>query len=155
MCNDRMTMKKIFSLMIILVVATLTTSVSAREQKLTAAERATAIAKEMNLDNATQARFVPLYINYVNDIEKVFKKYPMVRETKEKTEAELKRMTDNRFAVARAILDIREKYYHKFQKILNARQIDAMYRAEKRYEDAHNARGGHKTRRHRASSATK
>ncbi len=102
---------------------------------LSPAEQATRLAGEMRLSDAVSAKFIPLYIQCCGEIEKVFRKYPVVQPSPGAalSEKQLKVNNDNRMAIARDILNIREKYYKKYTKILTAGQIDILYRAEKRF----------------------
>ena len=106
-----------------------------RVPKYTPAEQAARLSTAMNLSDAVSAKFVPLYISCCSEIEAVFSKYPITfpSEGESLTDAQLKKNNDNRFHIARAIMDIREKYYKKYNKILTASQIDLLYRKEKHF----------------------
>lgn len=108
---------------------------SAKSCKLSATEQAAQLSSAMQLSDAVSAKFVPLYIKSCSEIEAVFKKYPIhtAGNSKSLSEKQLKQNNDNRMAIARAIVEIREKYYKKYVKILTANQIDILYRTEKRF----------------------
>lgn len=46
------------------------------------------------------------------------------------TDAEMEQQIKGRFAQSRKILDVREKYYDEFRKILSPKQIMKIYRTE-------------------------
>ena len=73
------------------------------------------------LDDAAAARFVPVYQNYLKE--------PVL------TDAEVERQIKGRFAQSRKILDVREKYYDEFRKILSPKQIMKIYRTEQNNAD--------------------
>jgi len=101
---------------------------------MSATEQATHLARGMQLTDAASAKFIPLYIEYCTEVSNVFKRYPVSKRNEgTMTEAQYKANTENRFAIARAIIGIREKYYKKFTKILTAKQIDSLYRMERRF----------------------
>ena len=47
------------------------------------------------------------------------------------TDAEVEQQIKGRFAQSRKILDVREKYYNEFRKILSSKQIMKIYQTEK------------------------
>lgn len=47
------------------------------------------------------------------------------------TDAEIEKQIKDQFAQSRKILDIREKYYNEFRKILSPKQIAKIYQTEK------------------------
>ena len=51
------------------------------------------------------------------------------------TDAEVERQIKGRFAQSRKILDVREKYYDEFRKILSPKQIMKIYRTEQNNAD--------------------
>ncbi len=48
------------------------------------------------------------------------------------TDAEIEKQIKDQFAQSRKILDVREKYYNEFRKILSPKQIMKIYQTEKR-----------------------
>ena len=48
------------------------------------------------------------------------------------TDAEIEKEIKDQFAQSRKILDVREKYYNEFRKILSPKQIMKIYQTEKR-----------------------
>lgn len=95
------------------------------------------IAQQLMLDDATTAKFSALYKRYLTELQSCrFKRNETFgaegRVSRDQmTDAQIEKSIEARFATARRVLDIREKYYREFKKILNPRQIQKMYRAEK------------------------
>ena len=91
------------------------------------------MVQTLMLDDATSAKFIPLYSQYLK--EKMacrgMKSKHMDKDIDTKTDAEVDQMIQDNFAQSRKILDIREKYYAKFHKILTPKQIMKIYQVEK------------------------
>ena len=139
-------MNKYLSLLLLILTLSITADAAGRNNrpkhhrmKLSATEQASRLASAMKLTDAVSAKFIPLYINYCGEIDAIFKKYPVAipSDGAKLTDAQLRKNNDNRFAIARAILEIREKYYKKYTKILTPTQIDILYRTEKRFRPPH------------------
>lgn len=139
-------MNKYLSLLLLFLTVSITVGAAGRNDRpkhhrmrLSATEQASQLASAMKLTDAVSAKFIPLYINYCGEINAIFKKYPVTipSEGTKLTDAQLRKNNDNRFAIARAILEIREKYYKKYTKILTPTQIDILYRTEKRFRPPH------------------
>lgn len=93
-----------------------------------AAER---IATELSLDEATKAKFIPVYKEYKMEMMKITRqnrKSPVngTVVSEEDLEARIKANFDN----SRKMLDIRETYYNKFHTFMSARQILKVYEFE-------------------------
>ena len=102
------------------------------------------LINELELDDATADRFTMLFKDYKNEIFAVKQKYHPKKEGKveneeeefaRKTDAEVEKAILDRFAESREIIDIREAYYAKFKTILNPRQIEKIYRQEKKSQN--------------------
>ena len=139
-------MNKYLSLLLLFLTVSIAVGAAGRNDRpkhhrmrLSATEQASQLASAMKLTDAVSAKFIPLYINYCGEINAIFKKYPVTipSEGTKLTDAQLRKNNDNRFAIARAILEIREKYYKKYTKILTPTQIDILYRTEKRFRPPH------------------
>lgn len=96
------------------------------------------MAHELMLNDAVSQKFCTLYQKYLTELhtcQDVFRKDDTLQMSKgmsgQLTDAQIEKKLEARFVHARRILDIREKYYHEFKKILTPRQIQRMYRAEK------------------------
>ena len=74
-------------------------------------------------------------------MQKIHERYRL-EDGKSLSSKQIEQNTDNRFAMARAILDLREKYYNKYKRFLSPEQIDRVYRTEKRLMGP--PPGGHK-----------
>lgn len=102
------------------------------------------MAEVLMLDDATAAKFTPIYEAYQKELREC---RMMNREERVKkndkddkqstkpalTDAEIEKQIKNQFAQARKILDVREKYYKEFSKILSPKQIMKIYDTEKNY----------------------
>ena len=96
------------------------------------------------LDDAAAARFVPVYQNYLKELRECRmmnrRQLSSGQGTEQKgmkpqpkpvlTDAEVEQQIKGRFAQSRKILDVREKYYDEFRKILSPKQIMKIYRTE-------------------------
>ncbi len=100
------------------------------------------LAKSLQLDEATAEQFTKIYAEYHEAMRKVRTQYrfeqPKQGEVKEGEERptlsdeQIEKNILNRFAMSRAILDIREQYYPRFREVLTPRQIEQLYRLEQR-----------------------
>ncbi len=105
--------------------------------------RAQAMADKLELDDATTAKFVETYKAYLKETHEVYAKYgpkhnpkDMKKKDKQrKTDAEVEQEIMNQFAMSRALVDVREKYYKKFRTFLNPRQIKKVYAEEREKAD--------------------
>lgn len=103
------------------------------------------MVKTLMLDDAATAKFVPVYQNYLKELREcrmMNRKQTPARQKVEKpgvkpeskpllTDAEVEQQIKGRFAQSRKILDVREKYYNEFRKILSSKQIMKIYQTEK------------------------
>jgi hypothetical protein len=78
-------------------------------------------AGRLMLDDATAARFTPVYKAYLNELSENtgFKK---LRKDGEANDSDIDKNVQDNFAKARKAVDIREKYYNAFRKFLSAKQ---------------------------------
>lgn len=97
------------------------------------------------LDDATTAKFIPVYQNYLKELREC----RMMNRAKLRaegtgvkpdpkpllTDAEVEQQIKGRFAQSRRILDVREKYYNEFRKILSPKQIMKIYQTEQNNAD--------------------
>lgn len=100
------------------------------------------LAKALQLDEATAGQFTKIYAEYHEAMRKVRTQYrfeqPKQGDAKEGGERpalsdeQIEKNILNRFAMSRAILDIREQYYPRFREVLTPRQIEQLYRLEQR-----------------------
>ena len=94
-----------------------------------AEKQARFIAGELKLDPATSKRFVETYEQYQRDIWKLGPRPE--RRKAGLSEKETQRMMDERFARSQKILDLRKKYYSKYEKFLTPKPIERVYELEK------------------------
>lgn len=88
------------------------------------------MVKKMKLDEATTAKFTPLYQEY----QKALKDCRTPRAKKKSTEMtdqELATKIEDGFKQSRKFIDVKEAYYKKFKEVLTIKQIDQMYRIER------------------------
>lgn len=104
------------------------------------------MVKTLMLDDATAAKFVPVYESYLKEMRecRMMNRTPRA-ERMQGTQAnaqkdgqkpvmsdeEIAKMIKNQFAQSRKMLDIREKYYNEFSKILSQKQIMKLYQQER------------------------
>ncbi|WP_407405281.1 hypothetical protein [Sodaliphilus sp.] len=98
--------------------------------------RATKIAEDLKLDDATTAKFIEVYKEYLKETHEVFAKNgkPMMGKKDEKarkTDAEVEKEIKDQFATSRALIDVREKYYNKFRTFLSPQQIKVIYEKDR------------------------
>lgn len=101
--------------------------------------KADRLAEELALDDQTAAKFKETYIQYMNEINQLWKKQfpkkpdfdqegqPEKKERKILSDDEVEKMIKGRFEQSRKMLDIREKYYDIFRKFLSPKQIQKVY----------------------------
>ncbi len=90
------------------------------------------MVKELMLDDVTSAKFIPIYKQYLEEIRTCkFLKYKKSMKKGEnkvtQTDADIEKMIKDQFAQTRKMVDIQEKYYTEFQKILTPKQILRIY----------------------------
>ena len=106
------------------------------------------MVRALMLDDATAAKFTPIYEKYLKELRECRKMNFKPRARKDAaqgteantaketpkpvmTDAEIAKMLKDQFAQSRKMLDIREKYYSEFSKILSQKQIMKIYQQEK------------------------
>lgn len=103
------------------------------------------MVKILMLNDATAAKFTPVYEKYLKELrecrmmtkprtEKAKTQGTDANAKKERpsmTDDEIATMLRNQFTQSRKMLDIREKYYNEFSKILSQKQIMKIYQQEK------------------------
>lgn len=100
------------------------------------------LVEALKLDKATAEQFTKIYAEYHEAMRKVRSQFrfeqPKRSETQNNEEhpslsdEQVEKNILNRFAMSRAILDIREQYYPRFREVLTPRQIEQLYRLEQR-----------------------
>ena len=104
------------------------------------------MVKTLMLDDATAAKFTPVYEKYLKDLRecRMMNHKPRTakaitqstdanakKERPSMTDDEIATMLRNQFTQSRKMLDVREKYYNEFSKILSQKQILKIYQQEK------------------------
>lgn len=94
------------------------------------------IVDELGLDDKTAAKFAEVYKKYMKEMDDLRKQYMPAKSDFKKdkpsvpkslTDAEVDKMMRDRFAQARKMLDVREKYYDEFRKFLSPKQVQKVY----------------------------
>lgn len=94
------------------------------------------IVDELGLDDKTAAKFAEVYKKYMKEMDDLRKQYMPVKSDFKKdkpsmpkslTDEEVDKMMRDRFAQARKMLDVREKYYDEFRKFLSPKQVQKVY----------------------------
>ena len=94
------------------------------------------IVDELGLDDKTAVKFTDVYKKYMKEmndlrLKNMPKKSDMKKDEVNKprnfTDAEVDKMMRDRFAQARKMLDIREKYYDEFRKFLSPKQVQKVF----------------------------
>lgn len=91
------------------------------------------IATELKLEGATYNKFVETYANYRKELWATMPKHNRKKQRPENETEEMaaERMKEN-FERSQKMLDLRTEYYHKFSKFLSQKQIEQMYKKEKK-----------------------
>ena len=109
------------------------------------------MVKSLMLDDATAAKFTPVYEKYLKEVRdcRMMNHKPRMKKdapqgtdansaTPQKptmTDADIAQQIKGQFAQSRKMLDIREKFYNDFSKILSQKQIMKIYQMERNYAD--------------------
>jgi len=91
------------------------------------------IRRSLNLDQAVMQRLRPIYIEYEKEISGINtnnQKRMMSANTDTLTAQEAERLVMVQLKNAKSLIDIREKYYHKFKTVLTPQQIVRLYQTE-------------------------
>ncbi len=114
--------------------------------------QANQMVKTLMLDDATAAKFVPVYESYLKELRecRMMNRTPRGKKAEgisngnagakpgmrpAMTDAQIENQIKEQFAQSRKMLDIREKYYNEFRKILTPKQIMKIYQTERRNAD--------------------
>lgn len=102
------------------------------KKQLTPEERferkANALSDKMMLDDATKAKFVPMYTEYLKEFKEVCPNKEVAKKPcSELTEKEISERIEKRFDARQKRLDVEKKYYKKFKTVLNARQLQQVF----------------------------
>ena len=82
------------------------------------------------LDDATAAKFTPVYQAYQKEMREC--RLPRLKKkSNEMTDEEIAQEIERQFTQGRKVIDVKEKYYKEFKKILTMKQIREVYRLER------------------------
>ncbi|MDR2650980.1 MAG: hypothetical protein LBC68_01520 [Prevotellaceae bacterium] len=104
------------------------------------------MADKLMLDDATAAKFTPVYKNYLNELSenRDVKKW---NKNDEVNDSEIDKAVQDNFAKSRKMIEVREKYYNEFRKFLTAKQTKTVIKTqfgkklrEKRLANANDSR---------------
>lgn len=88
--------------------------------------------KSLLLDDETAAKFAPLYKEYLEALKacrtEMKQEKPQQRKA-ERTDAEIKKQLEERLAKQKKVVETKQTYLAKFEKILNARQLEKLFAA--------------------------
>ena len=135
-------MKKIITIAAVMLAAALTLGAQERNRQSNGEQRhmpspeemikfeTQRMVKELALDDATAAKFTPVYTEFRNDLNAAMKTAPKLPQNP--TDAQIEESILAKFEISRQVLDIREAYYPEFRKILTPRQLQKIYDTERR-----------------------
>ena len=90
--------------------------------------RVAKMQKSLGLDEATAAKFAPLYKEYIQELAKC---RPELKRGKELTDEQVKENLEARIDAKEKAAKVEKKYYGKFSKILGAKQLQKVFSAPK------------------------
>lgn len=132
-------MRRLKALFIAIAAMTMAINASAQncdKQKMSREQMAEAqakhIAKEICVDEKTNAKFVETYVNYKKELWGTAPKCKKGDKKKSETEEQAEQKMQQKFERSQKMLDIRTKYYKEFSKFLTQRQIEKMYDKERK-----------------------
>lgn len=87
------------------------------------------------LDDQATTKFIPVYSQYLQErmdcMKMTLQRGEKGKALADMTDADAQTIIKNRFAQAHKLLDVQEKYYKEFRKILSDKQILKLYQQEK------------------------
>lgn len=94
--------------------------------------QATRMGKQLMLDDSKLAQFTTLYKEYLTAL-KDCRPTPEGEKVKpcERTDAQIQQEIEKGFEMRQKVLDTQKKYYNSFKKILNARQLEKVFRMDR------------------------
>lgn len=104
-----------------------------QRKPITIEKQVNRMANQLMLDDATAAKFAPLYKEYLESLQgccaqsccKNTAACPKSNATL--TDKEIEARIEKRFEMQQQRLDIQKKYFDKFKKILNAKQLEKVF----------------------------
>lgn len=95
------------------------------------------LIQKMELGQEAAAEFEPIYRRYQQEMMQIHRQYGRKhfhhrdREATPPTDEQIEERMLNRFALSRAILEVRERYYKEFRTVLSPRQVQHIYELER------------------------
>lgn len=125
-----------------------------RRPPMNVEEQCTKLISLLELDKAAAEQFVPLFKQYQEEMMRLIKQHrpprphrPYEGDAPQLSDKEVEARILGRFAMSRAIVDVREKYYHLFRRFMSPHQILKLYEMEQ--HNAQRMRDEHRMRRER------
>lgn len=117
-------MKKLFLLIGIIL---LQTNVSLAQGKINPEAKARKMAATLLLDDKTAEQFLPLYCEFQNAL--MLTRIPETKANAEGIDSDeaIGRLMEARFESRRQRLEVEQKYYKEFKKMLSMRQLKKLY----------------------------
>lgn len=111
---------------------------NAKAQKMTPEQaiemKANRAAKRLMLDDATTAKFAPIYKEYLTELQNCKKDCPKAKacsagkgQCADMTDADIEKCMEQRMEMQQKKLDIRKTYYKKLKSVLNMKQMQALF----------------------------
>lgn len=92
------------------------------------------MAKRLMLDDATTAKFAPIYKEYLPELQGCMQNCPKAancpangQKCAAMTDADIEKCIEQRFDMQQQKLDIRKNYYKKLKSVLNMKQMQALF----------------------------
>lgn len=93
--------------------------------------RAVKMARQIGLDADAENAFVPLYEGFQKEMAVIMRESRQGRSAEVTTDEQAERNIQADFRTSRKVLDLRERYFTEFRKVLTPLQIRKMYAIEK------------------------
>lgn len=92
------------------------------------------MAKRLMLDDATTAKFAPIYKEYLTELQNCVQNCPNAancpangQKCAAMTDADIEKCMEQRFDMQQKKLDIRKNYYKKLKSVLNMKQMQTLF----------------------------
>lgn len=80
------------------------------------------------LDEKTAAQFAPIYKEYLNELNQCKPQLEKPEQGKKLTDAEIEKRIESQFSMQKKRIETQEAYYNKLKKVLNAKQLEQIFR---------------------------
>lgn len=104
--------------------------------------------EKLVMDDATAAKFTPLYREYLQAMRDCRPAVNKEVKKAEMTDAEIEKAIQDRFDARQKALDVQKKYFKKFKEVLNAKQLEKVFRQPCTGGRMKPGIHGHKTKKH-------